>query len=89
MAKGGKRPGAGRKPVHDEVIAKELCQTAIINKWGSLEEGLHFMLSTEEPALVKFVFEHAIGKPTDKIENINEKFVLIEREPDPLNEPIH
>lgn len=88
MGHGGVRKGAGRKPVHDEVQAKELCQTAIISKWGSLELGLQFMLSTEEPALMKFVFEHAIGKPTEKIEHLNEKVVLVERESSPEDEPI-
>ena len=89
MGLGGKRIGAGRKPVHDEMKARDLCQTAIINKFGTLEAGLQFLLESEEPTLMKFVFEHAIGKPTDKIENVNEKFVLIERDPDPTNEPIH
>jgi hypothetical protein len=89
MGLGGKRAGAGRKPVHDEMKARDLCQTAIINKFGTLEDGLQFLLESNEPTLMKFVFEHAIGKPTDKIENVNEKFVLIERDPDPTNEPIH
>lgn len=67
MAKGGKREGAGRKPVHDEMMAREICQTAIIKKYGSLQAGIEFLLDTNEPTLLKFAFEHAIGKPADTI----------------------
>ena len=66
MAKGGARPGAGRKPVHDEIHARQLAQGAIIKKFGSLEAGLEFLLATGEPTLMKFVYEHAIGKPTEQ-----------------------
>ena len=68
MPKGGARKGAGRKPVHDEMQAKELCQSAIVAKFGSLDAGVQFLLESGEPALLKFVFEHAIGKPVDKID---------------------
>jgi hypothetical protein len=67
MARGGARNGAGRKPVHDEINARELCKSAIINKFGSLEEGLKALLESGEPTLQKFVYEHAIGKPQDKL----------------------
>lgn len=68
MAKGGKREGAGRKPVHDEMMAREICQTAIINKYGSLQDGIEFLLDSNEPTLLKFAFEHAIGKPREKMD---------------------
>lgn len=66
--KGGARPGAGRKSGRDEEKARKLCITAIERKYGSLEEGLVALLESDEPSLQKFVFEHAIGKPTDKID---------------------
>jgi hypothetical protein len=49
-------------------MAKDLSQSAIISKFGSLEAGLEFLINTGEPSLLKFVFEHAIGKPVDKVE---------------------
>ena len=64
--KGGSRPGAGRKAVHDEIEAKNISQKAIINKFGSLQEGMEFLLTTGEPSLIKFVYEHCFGKPRDK-----------------------
>jgi hypothetical protein len=66
MALGGKRPGAGRKPVHDEIEAKNISQKAIINKFGSLQEGMEFLLGTGEPTLIKFVYEHCFGKPKER-----------------------
>jgi hypothetical protein len=68
MPAGGKRIGAGRKPLSEELKTADLCRTAIINHFGSLEAGLIYMMQSGEPALIKFVFEHAYGKPTDKVE---------------------
>ncbi len=68
MATGGKRAGAGRKPVHDEIMARELSQSAIIKKFGSIEEGICFLLDSGEPTLIKFAFEHALGKPREKVD---------------------
>ena len=68
MARGGVRPGQGRKSAHEEIMAKDLSQAAIISKFGSLQAGLEFLINTGEPSLLKFVFEHAIGKPVDKVE---------------------
>jgi len=66
---GGARPGAGRKSIADEQKTKNLCMAAITGKFGSPEDGLKWLLDTQEPSLIKFVFEHAYGKPTDKVEN--------------------
>jgi hypothetical protein len=66
MGRGGIRQGQGRKAAHDEIMAKDLSQKAIINKFGSLEAGMEFLLTTGEPALIKFVYEHCFGKPRDK-----------------------
>lgn len=68
MSRGGAREGAGRKSVRDETLAKNLCLAAIKTKYGSIEQGLVHLLESKDPALKKFVFEHAIGKPTDKID---------------------
>jgi hypothetical protein len=66
MGLGGKRPGAGRKPVHDEMMAREICQSAIIKKFGSLQAGIEFLLDSEEATLMKFAYEHAYGKPRER-----------------------
>lgn len=67
MAKGGARPGAGRKRVHDEIAARDIAIKAIVSVYGSLEEGMKKLLLSTEPSLMKFVFEHALGKPADKV----------------------
>jgi hypothetical protein len=68
MAKGGARVGAGRKSVHDEIHARDLAINAIVITFGSLENGLMNLLKSEEPTLIKFVYEHAIGKPKDTLD---------------------
>jgi hypothetical protein len=66
--KGGARVGAGRKPVHEEIKARDLAISAIVSKFGSLEDGLIELLNSYEPTLIKFVYEHAIGKPKDTLD---------------------
>lgn len=68
MAHGGTRKGAGRKSIADEVGTRDLAQKAIIAKYTSLEAGLKALLDMDEPVLTKFVFEHALGKPTDEVD---------------------
>lgn len=53
--------------MHDEIAARELAVQAIVTKFGGLEQGMVALLNSEEPSLVKFVWEHAIGKTPDKI----------------------
>jgi hypothetical protein len=65
---GGKRPGSGRKPKADEDQAKALCIAAIEKKYGSIEKGLINLLESGETGLIKFVFEHAIGKPKENVD---------------------
>jgi hypothetical protein len=65
---GGARKGGGRKSAHDEMKSRELAITAIVSKFGSLEGGMQFLIETEEPSLIKFVFEHAVGKPKDTLD---------------------
>lgn len=68
MPRGGRQPGAGRKSIAEELGTRDLARKAIIARWGSLEEGLEALLNMDEPALTKFVFEHAVGKPTDQVD---------------------
>jgi len=68
MPSGGANRGQGRKPVAEELNTRILSQTAIIAKYGSLGAGLQKLLESDRDPLVKFVFEHALGKPVDKLE---------------------
>lgn len=68
-ANGGKRPGAGRPTVAKELATADLARKALIKKYGGLNEALIALLKTDEPVLLKFVFEHAFGKSPDKIEH--------------------
>lgn len=68
MPSGGANRGQGRKPVAEELNTRLLSQNAIIAKYGSLEAGLKNLLESDRDPLVKFVFEHALGKPVDKVE---------------------
>lgn len=68
-AKKGENRGQGRKKVHDELLVRDLSQAAIMAVYGGLKEGFIALLKTEEPTLVKFVWEHAVGKPADKLQH--------------------
>lgn len=68
MAKGGARPGAGRPPKTDEERVRDLSVQAITAHYGSEEKGFKALLDSKEPVLIKFVFEHAYGKPKEKHE---------------------
>lgn len=69
MAHGGKRQGAGRKRVHDEIEVRDLAISAIIKVYGSQQKGFEHLLKSGEATLIKFVFEHGFGKPTDNIKH--------------------
>lgn len=66
--RGGARPGGGRPTKADEEKVKKLAQGAIIKKYGSLEKGFHALLTGPSDMLKKFVWEHAVGKPREKID---------------------
>lgn len=70
--KGGKRPGAGRPTIAAELKTADLARNCLVEKFGGLNEALIALLKMNEPALTKFVFEHAFGKPTEKIEHSGE-----------------
>lgn len=67
--KGGARPGAGRPPKADEERVRTMAVGAIEKLYGSVEKGMQALLETKEPGLMKFVFEHAVGKPREKIDH--------------------
>lgn len=69
MPAGGPGRGQGRKKKEVEVEATSLALEAIKTKYGTLQDGYIQLLESREPALVKFVWEHAVGKPKDKIEH--------------------
>lgn len=68
MAKGGARPGAGRPTKTDEERVRDLSVKAITDFYGSEEAGFKALLKSKEPVLIKFVFEHAYGKPKERHE---------------------
>lgn len=68
MAVGGKREGAGRKSKVEEDRVRGLAVAAIVKKYGSEEAGFMALLDSGESSLIKFVYEHAFGKPKEKHE---------------------
>jgi hypothetical protein len=62
------RPGPGRPRKADEERVRDLSIKAIVGHYGSEELGFKYLLESKEPVLVKFVFEHAYGKPRDKMD---------------------
>ena len=68
MAKGGARPGAGRKTKTDEDKARDLAIQGIKNVCGSEEKAFEYLLKSGEPSLIKFAFEHAFGKPKERVD---------------------
>lgn len=69
MARGGPGRGQGRKPKVDEARVRDLSVGAIIKMYGSEEAGFLALLQGGEPGLVKFVYEHAYGKPKERVEH--------------------
>jgi hypothetical protein len=69
---GGARPGAGRKTKAEELRSSELCMEALVDKFGSPKEAIIWLLNSKDSGLIKFAFEHAFGKPTDKIKHSGE-----------------
>lgn len=66
--RGGYMPGGGRPKKVDEERVRDLSVKAIVAHYGSEEEGFKSLLNSKEPALIKFVFEHAYGKPREKMD---------------------
>lgn len=68
MSHGGARKGAGRKSIATEEQTREKAKAAIRAKYQTLEKGLESLLNSGEPSLIKFVFEHAFGKPQEELD---------------------
>lgn len=66
--KGGAIPGAGRKSKAEELKVANQAVSAITQKYGSPEAGFKALLESGEASLIKWVFEHAYGKPQDKVD---------------------
>lgn len=66
--KGGTRKGAGRPSKVDEDRVKEMAAKAMIKKFGSEQAAFAFLLDSREASLIKFAFEHAFGKPKEKVD---------------------
>jgi hypothetical protein len=66
--RGGARPGAGRKTKAEELQIRNQAIDAIEQTYGSITEGLKFLLASREPALIKFAWAHAIGNPKDVLD---------------------
>lgn len=71
MPSGGARVGAGRKARAQEERIQSLAVKALVNKYGSEEKAMEALLETKEPSLLKFVYEHAFGKPREKVDMDN------------------
>lgn len=77
MPSGGPGRGGGRKPLANELRTADLARKVLIEKHGSLDAALLWLLQKDEAVLTKFVYEHAFGKSPDKIEgNIDSKISL-------------
>lgn len=68
FVKGKATPGAGRKKKVDELKIRNIAVESITEKYGSLKDGFLALLNSKESVLVKFVFEHAAGKPREKVD---------------------
>lgn len=77
MAKGGSRPGAGRKPKADEDRIRDMAAKAMVGKYGSEQAAFAFLLESKEPTLIKFAFEHAFGKPKEKVDMNHTGYVMV------------
>jgi len=84
-SKGGARIGAGRKTRAEEFGITTLAIQSITEHYGSLLDGFKALLATRDAILVRFVFEHAVGKPREKLDidmNADVEFVEIIQLPD-------
>jgi hypothetical protein len=58
----------GRKKKDEDLRITNVAIESIEEKYGSLKNGFLALLETKEPSLIKFVFEHAAGKPKEKVD---------------------
>ena len=58
----------GRKSKEYEINVQNIALKAIEEYYGSVQAGFIQLLGSDEPALIKFCWEHGVGKPTDMIQ---------------------
>ena len=58
----------GRKSKEYEINVQNIALKAIEEYYGSVQAGFIHLLGSDEPALIKFCWEHGVGKPTDRLE---------------------
>ena len=58
----------GRPSKAEEMKTASIARAAIEGKFGTVEDGFQFLLESNEPSLIKFVFEHAFGKPQENVD---------------------
>ena len=58
----------GRKSKEYEINVQNIALKAIEEYYGSVQAGFIQLLGSQEPALIKFCWEHGVGKPTDMIQ---------------------
>ena len=69
MPRGGPQPGSGRPKKADEEKAQRAAYGCLMARYGSAEAAMDAALESGQPALMKFVYEWAFGKPTEKIQS--------------------
>jgi hypothetical protein len=84
MAKGGVRPGSGRPRDQDREKTKKAILQAIVNKWGSLEEGIKAQFEKGGNEKVQLLlWQHILGVPETE-----QKLKLSDSNGEPLDSPI-
>jgi len=68
-----KMPYIKKKKLSQEEVVQMTSLEAITERYGSLKEGFIALLESKEAPLIRFVFEHAIGRPKEKASNDNNK----------------
>lgn len=68
FVKGQKVPKQGRPCKVDELKITNVAIASIEERYGSLKNGFLALLESKEPSLIKFVFEHAAGKPRERVD---------------------
>lgn len=81
MPAGGRRIGAGRPTKAQEARIQEMATKALVSKYGSEQAAFKALLDSKEPTLIKFAYEHAFGKPKEKVavENSGQITLIIKR----------
>ena len=83
MARGGVRPGAGRKPKAEEEKTRRLALSGLLKAFGTEEKAFAFLgqVAKEEKSFnhAKLLFEYCYGKPKENIsiDNENDLFKIV------------